>query len=54
MEYDTIAFICRIAIGLALITKIVLGLIQDRRDKKISIDIETAPLSGESQIFFPK
>jgi len=34
MEHDTIAFICRVAIGLALIAKIVMGLIQDRRDKR--------------------
>jgi len=54
MEHDTIAFICRVAIGLAIIAKIVMGLIQDRRDKKISVDIETAPVSGESQIFFLK
>ena len=53
MEYDTIAFICRVAIGLALIVKVVLGMIQDSREK-ISIDIETSPHSGESQIFFLK
>jgi len=35
MEHDTIAFICRVAIGLALIAKIIMGFIQDRRDKKI-------------------
>jgi hypothetical protein len=35
MEHDTIAFICRVVIGLALIAKIVLGFIQDKRDKKI-------------------
>ena len=33
MEYDTIAFICRVAIGLALITKIVLGFIQDKKNE---------------------
>ena len=31
MELDTAAFICRVVIGLALITKIVLGFIQDRK-----------------------
>jgi len=31
MEIDTAAFICRVVIGLALIVKVVLGLIQNKR-----------------------
>jgi len=34
MEHDTAMFICKVVIGLALIVKIVLGLIQDKRNKK--------------------
>ena len=53
VELDTAMFICKVLIGLALIVKVVLGMIQDKR-KKISVDIETTPHSGESQIFFLK
>ena len=53
MEVDTAMFICKVVIGLTLIVKIVLGFIQDKREK-ISIDIETSPHSGESRIFFLK
>ena len=35
IEHDTAMFICKVVIGLALIVKIVLGMIQDKRDKKI-------------------
>ena len=35
IEHDTAMFICKVVIGLALIAKIVLGMIQDKRDKKI-------------------
>ena len=31
MEHDTAMFICKVVIGLALIVKVVLGLIQDRK-----------------------
>jgi len=34
VEHDTAMFICKVVIGLAFIVKIVLGLIQDKRDKK--------------------
>ena len=34
MDLDTGVFVCKVVIGVALIVKIVLGLIQDRRDKK--------------------
>jgi len=53
IEHDTAMFICKAVIGVALIVKVVLGMIQDRREK-ISIDIETSPYSGKSQIFFLK
>ena len=53
IEHDTAMFICKVVIGVALIVKVVLGMIQDSREK-ISIDIETSPHSGESQIFFLK
>lgn len=34
VEHDTAMFICKVVIGLALIVKVVLGMIQDKRDKK--------------------
>ena len=37
IEHDTAMFICKVVIGIALIVKVVLGLIQDRRDKKIYV-----------------
>lgn len=37
VEHDTAMFICKVVIGLALIVKVVLGLIQDKRDKKINV-----------------
>lgn len=33
MDTDTAMFICKVVIGLALIVKVVLGMIQDKRDE---------------------
>jgi hypothetical protein len=35
IDRDTAMFICKVVIGLCLIVKVTLGLIQDSRDKKV-------------------
>ena len=35
VEHDTAMFICKVVIGVCLIVKVVLGIIQDRRDRKV-------------------
>ena len=37
VETDTAMFICKVVIGVCVIVKVILGMIQDRRDVKSSL-----------------
>lgn len=37
VEHDTAMFICKVVIGVCLIVKVILGIIQDRRNRKIYV-----------------
>ena len=37
IEHDTAIFICKVVIGVCLIVKVILGIIQDRRSRKINV-----------------